>query len=194
MTGSKAKPARPERSDVRFHPAAGYHLSIVRDAEVTTVLDDRASEDEVFAAFGLAALRANEFERVLVTFLETVLPAGRVRVDPLGAEGSRIPALGHMTTQVRDAGGSEALLALLQVVTDTRNSLFHHYFWERPVEFITTEGRAAMATELREIGVKLEAATRDLPKVLLEWAASAGHIPPIDPKLARLIALFRNPN
>ena len=154
---------------------------------------EAATEGDVYAAFGLAAFRAVEVERVLVAFLESVMPSGRFRYMPSGEQAPQIPTLGQMASDVRVAGGSANLRLLLEGLTNQRNALFHHFFWERAVEFLTPDGRTLMVEELVEVARQFEAATRDLPSILLEWAADTRRILPIDAALRQLMDRWGSP-
>ncbi|MDY3554828.1 hypothetical protein R5W24_003957 [Gemmata sp. JC717] len=127
------------------------------------------SEDEqtrdVFAHFGLAAYCAQVFEKGLCNLLVIHgMLTGKVVTladfDAMEKKTHKKP-LGALLKDVKpliDFGEADVEGRLDEALAK-RNFLQHHYFWERAVEFTSTNGRAAMIAELDRWRLIFETAT-----------------------------------
>ena len=107
---------------------------------------------EVYARFGLAIYSAQCLERELAMFLAAsgtpeFFTAWDYDNRLAGHFDSTFGAL--VTTFAETAGPSDqTLLVELETAVKKRNELAHGYFWNRSVEFASTDGRTQMLEEL----------------------------------------------
>jgi hypothetical protein len=109
---------------------------------------------DVFAHFGLAAYCAQVFEKGLCNLLviHGMLTGEVVTLAEFDAMEKKThkKTLGSLLKDVKpliDFGDTD-VEGMLDDALAKRNFLQHDYFWERSVEFTSTNGRAAMIAEL----------------------------------------------
>ncbi len=111
---------------------------------------------DVYAHFGLAVFFAQNFEKSLCNYIlfQTGLTNGNITLETVDAIEKAIhkKTLGQLLKETKliatfDDPADESLVneALIK-----RNYLFHDYFWDRAVEFMSPNGREVMLGELPE--------------------------------------------
>jgi hypothetical protein len=111
---------------------------------------------EVYAQFGLAMYLAQGLERELAILLAIV---GKGEMSTAWDYDARLAenfqsTFGALVARFGEVAGSDnqELYGQLQTAVDNRNDLAHHYFWDRAVQFSSTNGREKMIEELTTLG------------------------------------------
>ena len=132
---------------------------------------------EVYAQFGLAIYSAQCLERELAMFLAASGTSERFTAwdydDRLA--GNFESTFGALVTFLRVSHFvDESLLSELEKAVDERNELIHRYFWNRAVEFNSTEGRTRMIGELEGLTAHFDFLDRELTKLVHDLMAEKG--------------------
>lgn len=133
---------------------------------------------EVYAVFGLAMYQAQNLEVALATLL-AVFGDSRLMTawdyDARFAESFE-STFGTLVANFAKISNpeQEKLLRQLEKAVEDRNSLAHHYFWERAAHLCASEGRAQMITELVTIGENFDSLDRELSELAREIVERRG--------------------
>lgn len=141
----------------------------------------RAEEEikEVCTAFGAVAFAAQAFERQLAIALATALASGatvktRQQYDDLLHTYFHKTA-GQLSQLVKgDEVSLVELKAEIERAVRQRNFFMHNYFWERAVQFTSSEGRERMVNELYDASSQFEALDNRLTALTKAWASQRG--------------------
>lgn len=133
---------------------------------------------EVYALFGLTMYLAQTLERGLAMLL-AVFGEGNLMTawdyDARLAENFQ-STFGVLVTKLAEQAGSGnvKLTDRLAKAVDDRNDLAHHYFWDRAVQFCSSDGRAQMITELHQMRHRFESLDEKLTELTQECAKRRG--------------------
>ena len=133
---------------------------------------------EVYALFGLAMYLAQGLERglgmLLAVFGETKLMTAW-DYDARLAENFQ-STFGALVTKFAALADSEhvKLTDQLAKALDDRNDLAHHYFWDRAMQFCSSDGRAQMITELHRMRDRFESLDEELAELARQCVKRRG--------------------
>lgn len=133
---------------------------------------------EVYALFGLAMYLAQNLERglamLLAVFGETKLMT-TWDYDARLAENFK-STFGALVTKFAALADSEhvKLTDQLAKALDDRNDLAHRYFWDRAMQFCSSDGRAHMITELHRMRNRFESLDDELAELARECVKRRG--------------------
>jgi len=133
---------------------------------------------ELYALYGLAMNVAQNLERELAMLLAVFDSAGLMTAwdyDARLAENFD-STFGTLATRFQDLSKLqyEELNARLSKAVGDRNDLAHHYFWDRAVQFNSSNGRAQMIAELDAMRERFEALDEELTALARECAGRRG--------------------
>lgn len=124
---------------------------------------------EVYAWFGLAIHNGQCLERELAMLLAGSATSERFTAwdydDCLA--GNFESTFGALVTMFSTVAGlaEKRLLVGLEKAVEERNELIHRYFWNRAVQFISTEGRSQMISELKGFATRFDSLDNEISEL-----------------------------
>jgi hypothetical protein len=134
---------------------------------------------EVYATFGLAVYLAQCFERQLAITLSTVCGSDphmvlRSQYDDLLSKNFK-KTTGQLLHKIKEGiTVPDELTTDVEEALKKRNFLMHNYFWERAVQFTTSEGRQKMIHELQDACALFQKVDSYFETITKEWGKKYG--------------------
>ncbi len=125
---------------------------------------------DVYAHYGLAMYLAQNVERGLsmVLALEGQGPHMTAWDYDARLAENHLSTFGGLVSKfiASPIAVSSGLIPQLQRANDQRNDLAHQYFWDRAIQFASSDGQEKMIAELKQIEIEFTSLDNDLGKIV----------------------------